>query len=405
MSLKEKTKIFYRWDLIFLLYLLLAIAGSLSQYFKGTQYFNDLSYTHYNNFVIFKQSFIHLLQGKDLYALYPAEHWDYYKYSPSFALFMAPFAIFPNLIGLLIWNTLNCLVIFFALKKITTIDARSKTLLLLFISVELFTSVQNAQSNGLLAGLIVLAYSALENKRLLPATLFIVLSFYLKIFGFAAAILFILYPNRVKFILYISGWMIIVGILPLLIISPEKLLDLYQSWIQLLLQDQSISQGLSVMGILRSWFTIQLPQLPILILAVLLLLLPLIRRELYLSENFRLNYLASLLIWLVIFNHKAESPTYIIAMSGAGLWFFSQQLSRINIFLAGLAFILTSFSSTDLFPKVVRDSMIIPYQLKALPCILIWIKIQIDFWFMSEPKHLAVSPEIRKITREKSESD
>jgi len=405
MSLREKTKIFYRWDFLFLLYLLLAIAGSLSQYFKGAQYFNDLSYTHYNNFVIFKQSFIHLLQGKDLYLLYPAEHWDYYKYSPSFALFMAPFAIFPDIIGLLLWNTLNCLVVFFALKKITTIDARSKTLLLLFISVELFTSVQNAQSNGLLAALIILTYSALEKKQLLLATLLIVLSFYLKIFGLAAAILFLLYPNKVKFILYTSGWMIILGILPLLITSPEKLLDQYQSWIQLLLQDQSISQGLSVMGIFHSWFTIQISQLSILILGVLLLLLPLIRRKFYESENFRLNYLASLLIWLVIFNHKAESPTYIIAMSGAGLWFFSQKLSRVNIFLGGLAFILTSLSPTDLFPKVVRDSMIIPYQLKALPCVLIWIKIQIDLWFMSEPKHSVVPAENQQISRENSDSN
>jgi len=257
----------------------------------------------------------------------------------------------------------------------------------------------------LLAALIILTYSALEKKQLLLATLLIVLSFYLKIFGLAAAILFLLYPNKVKFILYTSGWMIILGILPLLITSPEKLLDQYQSWIQLLLQDQSISQGLSVMGIFHSWFTIQISQLSILILGVLLLLLPLIRRKFYESENFRLNYLASLLIWLVIFNHKAESPTYIIAMSGAGLWFFSQKLSRVNIFLAGLAFILTSLSPTDLFPKVVRDSMIIPYQLKALPCVLIWIKIQIDLWFMSEPKHSVVPAENQQISRENSDSN
>jgi hypothetical protein len=199
--------------------------------------------------------------------------------------------------------------------------------------------------------------------------------------------------------------MIIVGILPLLITSPDKLLDQYQGWIQLLFQDQAVSQGLSVMGILRNWFRIQIPQLSILMLGVLLLLLPLIRRESYQSANFRLNYLASLLIWLVIFNHKAESPTYIIAMSGAGLWFFSQNLSRNNIFLAGLAFILTSLSPTDLFPKVVRDSVIIPYQLKALPCVLIWIKIQIDLWFMSKPKHLVVPPESQEIIRENSERD
>ena len=39
-------------------------------------------YTHYNNYVIFSQSFFHLTENKDLYQLYPDEHWDYYKYSP-----------------------------------------------------------------------------------------------------------------------------------------------------------------------------------------------------------------------------------------------------------------------------------------------------------------------------------
>lgn len=397
MTLKELTKIFFRWDFLLLLYLLLAISGSLSQYFKGPQHFNDLPYTHYNNFITFKQSFVHLLQGKDLYELYPAEHWDYYKYSPTFALFMAPFAGFPDLIGLLLWNSLNCLALLFAVKKLSGINPRSTALLLLFISLELFTSVQNAQSNGLLAALLVMAYSALEKKQLPLATLFIVLSFYLKIFGIVAAILFILYPNKFKFILYSAGWMVILGLLPLLVTSGDTLLNLYRSWIHLILQDQSVSQGLSVMGIFQSWFAIQISKSLILILGILLLLLPLIRRQYYDSENFRLNYLASLLIWLVIFNHKAESPTYIIAMSGAGLWFFSQKISRINIFLVIAAFILTSLSPTDLFPKIVRDSLIIPYQIKALPCVLIWIKIQIELLFMVEPKHFVTLPGEREI--------
>ena len=43
-------------------------------------------YTHYNNYVIFRQAFFHLVRHQDLYVLYLAEHWDYFRYSPSFAL-------------------------------------------------------------------------------------------------------------------------------------------------------------------------------------------------------------------------------------------------------------------------------------------------------------------------------
>jgi hypothetical protein len=378
------------------LFLLIAIAGSLSQYLKGPQFFNNLPYTHYNNFIIFKQSFYHLLQGKDLYALYPSEYWDFYKYSPSFALFMAPFFIFPDLIGLILWNVLNCLVLYFALMKVSGIDRKAKSLLLLFVMIELFTSVQNAQSNGLLAGLLIMAYSALEKKEVLLATLLIIFSFYLKIFGIAAVILFFLYPEKLKFILYSTAWMFILGILPLLLISPEQLHHLYQGWINLLISDQSVSQGLSVMGILLSWFSLQIPKTLILLIAVVWLFIPLIRRQHYFSEKFKLNYFAALLIWLVIFNHKAESPTYIIAMSGVGLWFFSQKITPLNLALTVFAFIFISLSPTDLFPKVLRDSLIIPYQLKALPAVLIWLKIQYDLFFSKTPAELAAFTTIRK---------
>src|SRR5436190_462027 len=76
------------------------------------------AYTHYNNYVIFKQSYFHLAENKNLYQPYPAEQWDYYKYSPSFSLLMAPLANMPDAAGLFTWNLLNVLLLFFALWKL-----------------------------------------------------------------------------------------------------------------------------------------------------------------------------------------------------------------------------------------------------------------------------------------------
>jgi len=381
MRVKVKSRIIFNLHFIFLLYISLAIAGSLVQYFKGAQFFNNQAYTHYNNFVIFKQSFFHLLQGKDLYALYPDQYWDYYKYSPTFSLFMAPFAPLPDWLGLIFWNVINCLLLFLAIIKIDDLEPKQKYWLLLFLTVELFTSIQNAQSNGLLAAFIILAFSYFDKKKISLAALFIIASFYVKIFGIVALILFLLYPRKIKFLLYSAGWLIFLGILPLLFIPIPQLINLYRSWINLLIMDQSVSQGLSVMGILHSWFTLQVPKALILSVGVIILVMPFVRFRRDIPEKFKLNYLASLLIWLVIFNHKAESATYILAMSGVGLWFFSNPQTRLNLILTVLAFILTSLSPTDLFPKILRDNFIIPYQLKALPVVLIWIKIQWDFLF------------------------
>src|SRR4051812_12311034 len=75
---------------------------------------DGIGYTRYNNYLIFKQSFFHLIENHDLYKLYLREHHDYYKYSPAFSLLMFPFAYLPDPLGLFAWNLLNTLILFFA---------------------------------------------------------------------------------------------------------------------------------------------------------------------------------------------------------------------------------------------------------------------------------------------------
>ena len=82
---------------------------SAFKYFVQSEWY---SYTSYNNFMIFKHSFYHLIGEKDLYELYDKEHFDYFKYSPTFALFMGLIAFLPTFIGLCIWNFLNVFVLF-----------------------------------------------------------------------------------------------------------------------------------------------------------------------------------------------------------------------------------------------------------------------------------------------------
>ena len=191
--------------------MLLALSATLQSYYGSPTIFNDLEYTAYNNYLIFKQSFFHLIEGKDLFILYPKEHWDLYKYSPTFSLMMAPLAILPDVVGLFIWNLLNALVLFFGIKKLQ-LPARFKGIefskismfIILFVGLELMTSLQNEQSNGLLAGLIILAFVFLEKEKIWLGTLCITLTFYIKIFGIVAFALFLVYPQKGKFILSCS---------------------------------------------------------------------------------------------------------------------------------------------------------------------------------------------------------
>ena len=76
----------------------------------------------------------------------------------------------------------------------------------------------------------------------------------------------------------------------------------------------------------------------------------------------------------------AESPTYIIAMTGFGIWFVNRAMNAANIALLVFVIILTSLSPSDLFPRSLRENFFMPYRIKALPILIAWIMIQADIW-------------------------
>lgn len=381
-------KLFTQPLTLLVLFVVLAILASVQSVLLGLKTFQPDGplYTHYNNYVIFVQSFFHLLEQKDLYILYPAEHWDLYKYSPTFALFFGLFAYLPAVLGLSLWNVLNALILFFGVKALPNFSGGVEThgvhlhgrasLLLLVVVPELMTSLQNAQSNAMMAGLMIWAFACLERRQYLAATFFIMATVYIKIFGLVAMALFLFYPRKDKLALFSALWAVVLFALPLVVVDWQQLLFLYRSWGHLLQDDHSISYGFSVMGWLNTWFSLMADKIVVLGTGVLLFCLPLLRVKLYSNFTFRILTLCSVLIWVIIFNHKAESATFVIAMSGIAIWFFAQEkLSWENQVLLVLAIVFTSLSPTDLFPKFIRKGLLEPYVVKAVPCILIWGKI------------------------------
>ena len=374
MTIKNLGIILKKPQFVFGLIILVSLIVTFHSYLMKHDKFleSGKGHTHYNNYIIFKNSFYHLIENKDLYQLYPEEHWDYFKYSPTFALLMAPLAILPNLPGLFIWNLINAFILFWAVWQLPLIRNSRFWLMLPVILIELITSLQNSQSNGLIAGLIIFSFIMMEKKKPLWASLFIVLTIFIKLFGIVAFLIFLLYPEKLKSILYSVAWILLLTLLPVIVISWSQLTFLYQSWFHLLQMDQGISWGLSVQGWLHSWVGMNSKTL-VFVTGILLLLLPLMRSKCFIDIRFRLSFLSSILIWIVIFNHKAESPTYIIAVAGATIWFAVQEIKIETIILILLVVIFTVLSPTDFFPKSIRESLVVPFVLKAVPCILVWI--------------------------------
>lgn len=335
-------------------------------------------YTHYNNYVIFKNSWQHLIHNKNLYIAYPNEYFDLYKYTPTFSLFMGLFYYLPDIVGLLIFNALNVTLFIFAVKKLK-LPKESLKYVFLFLLLEFGISMIWTQTNIIIANLIVLAFSLLEDKKPLIASLLIALTVYIKVFGLIAFVLGLLYPERIRFILYSIFWCVLLAVLPLIVIPKSELLQQYSNWFALLKMDHDASYGVSFIGWMHSWFKLDLPKIVTVVVAAIVFCTPLLKFKYYKIYFFRLQILASLLLWLVIFNHKGESPTYIIAMEGVAIWYFSQRSTTVNKVLLWLCLIFTSFSSTDLItPGWINDKYVEPYSLKAVFCSIIWFKLMYE---------------------------
>lgn len=111
----------------------------------------------------------------------------------------------------------------------------------------------------------------------------------------------------------------------------------------------------------------------IIIPAAFLYILPFVRTAQKKWLDFKLSYLAFVLIGVVIFSSSAESSTYIIAMTGVGLWYILQKdFHWQNLMLLIFAIIVTSLASTDLMPDYLKLQIIRPYSLKVLPCLVTW---------------------------------
>jgi hypothetical protein len=234
-------------------YILVTIVASLHLYIISKHVAIAPPYTDYNNYVIFKLSFFHLLDGKNLYIHHLTEQWDLYKYSPTFALAMGVLAKIPDYIAMPAWNLLNALALYGAVRKLP-FTTRNQTLMLWFILLELLTSLQNTQSNGLMAALMIGTYNSLQSGKAWKAALWVALAAFIKIYAVIVVCLFIFYPDKLKFIGWGLVWTILLAVLPLVVISPQMLMWQYNNWVVMMGQDEAVSYGMSVLGWLHTWF-------------------------------------------------------------------------------------------------------------------------------------------------------
>lgn len=354
--------------------LIVALVVSIHSISLGVNNFWGGHYTHYNNYVIFKNSFSHLIHNQNLYSLYLDIYADQFKYSPSFALSMVLFYYLPDSLGLIMWNSINILVLYYSFLTFTSIDPSKRFWLILFVLFELILSTQNAQSNALLAGLTILAFHSFEKGRNAVATLFILIGAFIKIYSVIGLLLILFYPRKAYSAISSVAWTIVLFCLPLLVVNLHWLTWQYHNWYESLIADKSNSIGMSIFAWTRLISASNYLTVLTFLAGAILLLFPLVKRKQWENYGYRLKYLALLLIWIVVFNHKAESPTYIIAMTGIGIWYFSSSRVLMHKILIFMCLFFTSIWFTDIVPHSIRKNMVEAGLIKSfMPIIMLFL--------------------------------
>jgi hypothetical protein len=364
-----------RW--VLLLYLASAVAVALQRTLLSSE----------NNFLILRAAFHHLIAGQDLYAAYPALHADFYKYSPTFALLFAPFALLPLVPGYILWAAACAFAVHAGVSR--ALPAREAALALALSWLAVVGDLQRAQSNALCAGLMILAWVALERGRQAGAAAAIAAGTLVKLFPLGTLAVAVFHPRKARFAAILAGALALGVAVPLLVVPHGSLAMQYRSWMAIEARDAAplarVGSGgadlyAGVMGLLKVWGGVEWPSWPTQLAGTIVLLLPLalgVRRG-GRRRFFRLQFLASLLVFCVLFNHQAESPSYSIAMIGTAVWFAGSERAWWRTALMVASLVVVNLASTDLMPRAWYREYYVPWLLKTVPLVAVWIAMQAE---------------------------
>lgn len=332
-----------------------------------------------NNITIFRYSSLHLLAHQPLYTAYPQAYQDYFLYHPSFPVLFMPFAFLPPAAALCTWTLLSTVLFVRSVYLLPGITAPAKKIMLLLALPELANNQQYVQTNILLAALMLFSFVYFERGKMFWAAFFTVMAFCIKGYGGITGLLFLLYPNKIKFIGYGIVWGIIIAALPLLFVSFSETITLYKDWLQMISSDE-IKESLSLIGVFGQSHK---AELLITLVGLLLLFAVFAVSLLYPGRKDSMPYRALLccylFIWVVLFNRAAESPTYQLAVTAMGYWLAINHFKRWQCYFTAAVFIAVYVIPSDLFPAIFHG-IFNRYNLKVYPFAVFFFLLQTQLW-------------------------
>lgn len=335
------------------------------------------------NLEVFRHASRALLAARDLY---DGSSVDWFKYSPAFALLFLPLAVIPASLAAPLWGALNFGAAFAGIDAATRergdgradpSDTRTRIALLAALP-GIVLATDGDQANLLVGGSMLFAFAAFERSRLTRAAAAVALGALVKIFPLAAALFALPHRERERGLFRVVAAIAVGLVLPLVVLRPAELAEEYASWLALLRADHA-TRGWSLVTIVRdlggSALSVQLGACAVLLLPVLgALLVPT-------DHRFRRTFAASVLISIVLCNHRSEYTSFVLASIGAALWFAEGPRTAPRIALL----VLASIAHGPVFvhddpafggPLSVLTAHRLFHPLRLVPLTIVWLLLQ-----------------------------
>lgn len=340
-----------------------------------------------NNYLIFKYTTIHSLNGENMYGVHPGEYFDKNHYGPFFALLFAPFALLPNWLGHLLWVTVLTGSLYFSIRRLPLEEWQKNGIMLICFN-DLLTASFNVQFSIAVAAMVLYTFILIWERRDFWSPLPILAGAFVKLYSIVGLGFFLFVKDKWRFILGCIVWSVVLFVIPMVLSSPQYVVDMYFQWYKYLVIKNSQNanlvswQDISIIGFVRRSFgNPDVPTWPFLLSLVILYGASLLRFSQYKNPAYQFLFLASTLIFPVLFSTASESSTYIIVFVGIAIWFVIQPQLDWKIWtLLILAFVFGSLNTVDIYPQTMRTWMRV-HSIKALPCTLIWLRILYEMMF------------------------
>lgn len=329
------------------------------------------------NFFIYRLATLDMWNDKIPYGREWAQSigFDSFLYGPLFTLLFSPFAFLPLWLGPFLWNILNFSVFFYAIRSLPCLDDRKKTYFFFFILLMMANNLMYYQYNMMVASIFLVGFTLMEKGNFLGSILLIGISGFTKIYGVFQYAFLIFYKKFWRNLLIILPVFLVLGLLPVIMMHPAHLQKAYIRWVESFPAHFQSREWMSIFhyklffqNVPTSTTMFQIGSFG------MLSLLSVLRLNRSSSLSFRASSVGIMMGWVILFSNSPEIGTYLIAMCGLALWYFTRENNRFDTWVLILNFFLFMIVPQDiLFPRPLMRVIIEQWQLHIIVFFLTWL--------------------------------